>query len=74
MGRNKDRGAVSSITRALQDDGSAEVREAAARALGLIGSPQGLPALQQAALADKDRDVRRSASFAAEVIRANMKR
>jgi HEAT repeat protein len=50
------------------------VRDAAARALGLIGSPASLDALQRAAGGDADRDVRRSASFAAEIIRANMER
>lgn len=74
LGRQKDRRAVSAIVHLLQDDGHAEVRDAAARALGLIGSPQALAALQQAAGADEDRDVRRSASFAADVIRASLPR
>ena len=39
-----------------------------ARALGLIGSSKALPALQRAAQADSDRDVRHSAQFAAEVV------
>jgi HEAT repeat protein len=50
------------------------VREAAARALGLIGAPTALSALQYAAQADDDRDVRHSASFAADVIRSNLGR
>jgi HEAT repeat protein len=50
------------------------VREAAARALGLIALPASLNALQHAAQADDDRDVRRSAAFAADVIRTNMQR
>jgi HEAT repeat protein len=50
------------------------VREAAARALGLIALPGSLEALQHAAQADEDRDVRRSAAFAADVIRANLRR
>jgi hypothetical protein len=52
---------------------NALVRESAARALGLIASPRGLNALQTAAQADADRDVRRSAQFSAEVIRANLR-
>jgi HEAT repeat protein len=47
------------------------VREAAARALGLIGSARALPALQHAAQADNDRDVRNSARFAVDVIQTN---
>ena len=50
------------------------VREAAARALGLIGDTATLPALQRAAQADDDHDVRHSAQFAAEVIRSNLPR
>lgn len=74
LGRARDRRAVSVLVRSLQDDNHPEVRDAAARALGLIGSPQALAALQHAAGADDDRDVRRSASFAAEVIRATLQR
>jgi hypothetical protein len=74
LGRSKDRHAVAPLVRVLQDDSSPAVREAAARALGLIGAPSSLSALQNAAQADEDRDVRRSASFAAEVIRSNMRR
>jgi HEAT repeat protein len=46
------------------------VREAAARALGLIGSSAALPALQQAASTDSDHDVRHSARFAIDVIQS----
>ena len=74
LGRAKDSHAVTAIARCLKDDDNAQVRDAAARALGLIGSPTSLDALQRAATGDADRDVRRSASFAAEVIRANMER
>ena len=74
LGRAKDARAVSALSRCLKEDGSPEVRDAAARALGLIGSPASLDALQRAAGGDADRDVRRSASFAAEIIRANMER
>jgi hypothetical protein len=74
LGRRRDRRAVGALTRALREDRSPAVREAAARALGLIGAPAALPALQYAAQADDDRDVRHSASFAADVIRANLGR
>jgi epoxyqueuosine reductase len=74
LGRSRDRQAVAPITRALREDGSPIVRESAARALGLIGMTASLDALQRAAQADPDRDVRKSASFAADVIRANVRR
>src|SRR5262249_2744983 len=74
LGRNRDRQAVAPITRALREDDSPLVREAAARALGLIGLPGSLDALQRAAQADGDRDVRKSAAFAADVIRSQMRR
>jgi HEAT repeat protein len=72
LGRRKERRAVTALSKVLHDDGSPMVREASARALGLIAAPASLKALQNAAQADDDRDVRRSASFAAEVIRANL--
>jgi hypothetical protein len=72
LGRRKDRRAVQPLIKALREDSSPAVRETAARALGLIGAPAALTALQHAAGADDDRDVRRSASFAADVIRANL--
>jgi hypothetical protein len=74
LGRNRYRQAAGPIARALREDQSPVVREAAARALGLIALPTSLDALQRAAQADQDRDVRRSASFAAEVIRTNYRR
>ena len=74
LGRNKDAQAVPHLTQTLRSDSSPAVREAAARGLGLIGAPASLSALQNAAQADDDRDVRRSASFAAEIIRANLGR
>jgi hypothetical protein len=73
LGRNMVQRAVLPLTRVLGNDRSAEVREAAARALGLIGSPQSLNALQNAAQTDADHDVRHSAQFAAEVIRSNLR-
>jgi hypothetical protein len=71
LGRMKAERAVDALTTMLGGDNSATVREASARALGLIGSARALPALQRAAQADADRDVRNSARFAAEVIQAN---
>jgi HEAT repeat protein len=73
-GRRKDRGALAALIKALREDSSPVVREAAARGLGLIGDPAGLAALQYAAGADDDREVRHSAAFAADVIRANLPR
>ena len=66
--------AVEPLTNVLAHDRSPAVREAAARALGIIAAPASLPALQTAAQADDDRDVRHSAQFAAEIIRANLSR
>jgi hypothetical protein len=68
LGRMKAVRAVDALAATLAGDRSSVVREAAARALGLIGSPKALPALQHAALADNDRDVRHSAQFAMDVI------
>jgi HEAT repeat protein len=72
LGRMKATDAVSPVIRILNEDASPQVREAAARALGLIGAETALPALQHAALDDNDRDVRHSASYAADVIRASL--
>ena len=74
LGRMKAQPAIDSLSAMLTSDPSPVVRETAARALGLIGSARGLNALQNAAQADNDRDVRRSAQFAAEVIRANLRK
>ncbi len=74
LGRMRVQQAVEPLTRLLGQDRSPTVRDAAARALGLIGSPAALTALQTAAQADDDRDVRRSASFAADVLRGNLRR
>ena len=74
LGRMKSLQAVEPLTQVLGQDRSPAVRDAAARALGLIGSPAALTALQRAAGSDDDRDVRRSASFAADVIRGNLRR
>jgi hypothetical protein len=74
LGRLRSERAVGPLVKALNSDGSPIVREAAARGLGLIGSPSSLSALQYAAQADDDREVRHSASFAAETIRGNFPR
>jgi hypothetical protein len=71
LGRMKATTAVQPITATMAGDQSPVVREAAARSLGLIGSPNALTALLHAAQADPDRDVRRSAQFSVEVIRTN---
>jgi hypothetical protein len=70
LGRMKARRAAEPLERVLASDRSPEVRDAAARGLGLIGMPASLPALQHAAQSDEDRGVRGSAQFAVEVIRS----
>jgi hypothetical protein len=70
LGRLHASQAVEPLKTALASDRSPMVREAAARGLGLIGAPSSLAALQEAAQADDDREVRTSARFAAEVIRS----
>jgi hypothetical protein len=74
LGRLRAENAIGPMVKALNSDPSPKVREAAARGLGLIGSATALSALQYAAQADDDREVRHSASFAAEVIRGHMRR
>lgn len=71
LGRLRAQSAIDPLAATLAGDRSPVVREAAARALGLIGSPKAMPALQQAAQVDTDRDVRHSAEFALEVVRTN---
>jgi hypothetical protein len=71
LGRLHALRAVDSLNSTLAKDPSPAVRDATARALGLIGSNASLTALDRAAQEDNDRDVRRSAQYAAEVIRAN---
>jgi HEAT repeats len=69
LGRNKVAKAIEPLQRTLAGDTSPRAREAAARALGLLGDRSALKALDMAAQADDDRDVRHSAQFAAESIR-----
>ncbi len=71
LGRLKLNQAVDPLCATLAGDKSAVVRESAARALGLICASRSLTALMHAAQADPDNDVRRSASFAVEIIKLN---
>lgn len=68
LGRLRSSAAIDPLLATLAGDRSPAVREAAARGLGLIGSSRTLAALQRAAQADPDRDVRHSAQFASEVV------
>jgi hypothetical protein len=70
LGRLKARRAAEPLEKVLATDRSPDVRDAAARALGLIGMPASIPALQHAAQSDDDRGVRASAQFAVDVIRS----
>jgi hypothetical protein len=71
LGRLKAQRALDPLAATLAGDSSAKVREAAAKALGVMGSPKALPALQRAAKNDADRDVRHTAEFAIELVEAN---
>jgi hypothetical protein len=71
LGRLKLDRAVDPLAATLAGDKSPLVRDAAARALGLIGASRALTALIYAAQADPDHDVRRSAQFAVEIIKLN---
>jgi len=73
LGRAHADQAVDPLCATLAGDASPAVRDAAARALGLIAAQRSLPALIRAAQADNDRDVRHSAQFAVEIIRANLR-
>jgi hypothetical protein len=73
LGRQKAQSAVDALMNTLAKDTSPIAREGAARGLGLIASPRSLNALIFAAQADNDREVRRSAQFAVEVIRSNLR-
>lgn len=68
LGRMKSLRAIDPLAATLSGDRSPAVREAAARALGLIGSAKAIPALQQAGQIDSDQNVRRSAQFSVDVI------
>jgi hypothetical protein len=73
LGRMKANGAIDVLANVLAKDASPIARDGAARALGLIASPASLRALIYAAQADDDPEVRRSAQFAVEVIRSNLR-
>ena len=73
LGRQKSQSAVDALMNMLAKDTSPIAREGAARGLGLIAAPRSLNALIFAAQADNDREVRRSAQFAVEVIRSNLR-
>jgi hypothetical protein len=70
LGRLKAVRAVDPLAATLAGDSSPRVREAAAKALGMIGLAKALPALQRAAQNDGDRDVRHSAQFSVELVQA----
>lgn len=70
LGRLSAQQAIDPVAATLAGDRSPAVREAAARSLGLMGSPKALPALQRAAQMDPDRDVRHSAEFALEIVQS----
>lgn len=74
LGRMQAHRAVAPLCNTLASDRSPAVRDAAARALGLIADASSLEALQRAAQADDDREVRASARFAADVLRDRLRR
>jgi len=73
LGRAGTARAVDPLTAVLAGDASPQVRDAAARALGLIADARSLSGLIRAAQADDDREVRHSAQFAVEVIRSRLR-
>ena len=70
LGHLKAHRAIDPLAATLSGDRSPAVREAAARALGLMRNPKGLPALQRAVQVDADHDVRRTAQFSIEIIQS----
>lgn len=70
LGRMKAHRAVDPLAATLAGDQSPLAREAAARALGLIGDARAMPALRRAAQADGDATVRSTATFALDVIQS----
>jgi HEAT repeats len=71
LGRARVEKGIEPLRKMLADDPNPRVREAAARALGLVATPECAKALEKAARADDDGEVRRTARLAAQVIRAN---
>lgn len=74
LGRLRAPGSERTLVAALNNDRSPQVRDAAAKALGLVGASETLESLQRAASADEDAGVRNSAAYSAEVIRASYNR
>jgi hypothetical protein len=70
LGRMRALRAIDPLAATLAGDQSPAVREAAAHSLGLIASPKALPALNRASQSDSDRDVRKAAEFAVEIIQS----
>jgi hypothetical protein len=68
LGRMRAGEAIDPLAATLAGDLSPRVREAAARALGLIGTTQAAPALQRAVQMDCDPSVRQSAQFALDAV------
>jgi hypothetical protein len=68
LGRMRAREAIDPLAATLAGDLSPRVREAAARALGLIGTTQAAPALQRAVQMDCDPSVRQSAQFSLDAV------
>jgi hypothetical protein len=68
LGRMRAREAIDPLAATLAGDLSPRVREAAARALGLIGTTQAAPALYRAVQMDCDPSVRQGARFALDAI------
>jgi HEAT repeats len=68
LGRMRVPDAIDPLAATLAGDLSPRVREAAARAIGLIGTTQAAPALQRAAQMDCDSSVRQSAQFALDAV------
>jgi hypothetical protein len=70
LGRMKAIRAVDPLAATLAGDQSPAVREAAARALGIIAAKSALPALNRAAQMDTNHDVRLTAKYAVEIIQS----
>lgn len=70
LGVLRNQAPLNDLIALLSDDGNSMVREAAAQALGLIGSTKALPALELAAEHDVKGKVRKAARASADAIRA----
>jgi hypothetical protein len=74
LGRLRAPGCERLLAATLSNDRNPQVREASAKALGLIGTTEALEAVQRAAQVDEDNGVRTSAAYSADVIRASYNR